>query len=251
MKIGILIPCTSRGYNWSDYKETFLYHCTFKTFLLTYDKEHEYTFYIGVDKGDPIYDNEDIKKKFARFLSVMKNVDMEFIYMDGIPKGHLTIMWNRLFEKSHKDGCDYFFQCGDDIEFVTSGWVNDCINALLNTKNVGLAGPINNNIRILTQSFVSRKHMDLFGYYFPPEIINWCCDDWINEVYKGVKCYYPMRNHSCINAGGPPRYIINNDVTINEDNLTENTNKMREGCAVIVQRDLERIKDKLLLAFLE
>jgi hypothetical protein len=250
-KIGILIPSTSRWCNWSTYQESHLYKYTLKTFLKTYDKEHHYIFYIGIDKGDEIYDNEDVKIKFKRFLSVMKNVDIEFIYMDGLAKGHLTVMWNSLFEKSYNDGCDYFFQCGDDIEFNTSGWVNDCIKALLKSKNVGVAGPINNNVRILTQSFVSRKHMELFGYYFPPEIINWCCDDWINEVYKEIKCYYPLQNHLCINAGGPPRYIINNDININQDNLVENTVKMREGCSEIVNRDLERIKSQLILAFIE
>jgi hypothetical protein len=251
MKIGVLIPCTSRWQDWTTYKDSYLYKYTLKTFLRTYDKEHNYTFYIGIDKGDQIYDNEDVKDNLKRFLSIMKNVDIEFIYMDGLPKGHLTVMWNRLFEKSYNDGCDYFFQCGDDMEFNTSGWVNACINALLKSKNVGLAGPINNNVRILTQSFVSRKHMQLFGYYFPPEIINWCCDDWINEVYKGISCFYPLREHLCINAGGPPRYIINNDSSINEYNLTENTIKMREGCAEIVNRDLDRIRPNLILAFIE
>ena len=92
----------------------------------------------------------------------MKNMEIEFIYMDGIAKGHLTVMWNRLFEKAFKDECDYFFQCGDDIEFKTKKWVNDCIATLQNSNDIGLVGPINNNPRILTQSFVSRKHMELF-----------------------------------------------------------------------------------------
>ena len=26
--------------------------------------------------------------------------------------------------------------------------------------------------------------MEIFGFYYPPEIINWYCDDWITEVYK-------------------------------------------------------------------
>ena len=29
--------------------------------------------------------------------------------MDGIAKGHLTVMWNRLFKKALDDNCDYFF----------------------------------------------------------------------------------------------------------------------------------------------
>ena len=58
MKIGILIPSTSKGRDWRSYKETYLYELTLKTFLITYDKEHSYVFYIGVDKNDKIYDSE-------------------------------------------------------------------------------------------------------------------------------------------------------------------------------------------------
>ena len=242
MKIGLLIPSTSKNRNWMKIEESYLYKHTLKSFLLTYDKEHEYTFYIGIDRNDPVYDNEDNKNKLDRFCSVMKNTKIEFHYMDNIPKGHLTIMWNQLFEKSYAAGCDYFFQCGDDIEFKTNGWINECITTLQRSNGIGVVGPINNNARILTQSFVSRKHMELFGYYFPPEIINWCCDDWINDVYRAINQFFPLRNHICINVGGEPRYNINNQVCQHQQQFTEMVGKLRQQCATIVKRDLERIK---------
>jgi len=239
-KIAILIPSTSNGRNWSNYKDSYLYEKTIRSFLLTYDKEHQYNFYIGIDEGDTIYDNLIVKRDIIRFVSVMKNLKIEFVYMTGIAKGHLTIMWNRLFTKAYDDGYDYFFQCGDDIEFKTAGWVNACIDALSKSNDVGVAGPMNNNMRILTQTFVSRKHMFLFGYYFPPEIINWCCDDWINDVYKGIGAFYPLTEHYCVNVGGDPRYEINNDPGM-KYNLHQNVLKLREQCAKIVDRDIQRI----------
>ena len=241
MKIAILIPSTSKGRDWASYRETYLYEKTIKTFLLTYDKEHECRFYIGIDEGDRIYDNEAVKDQITRFARVMKNVDIEFVYMTGMTKGHLTVMWNRLFEKAYADGSDYFFQCGDDIEFKTKGWINACIEALNTSNGVGVAGPINNHPRILTQSFVSRKHMDLFGYYVPPEIINWCCDDWINDVYKGIGAFYPLADHSCINVGGDPRYQINNDSTLTPLNFQQRLHGLRAHCKTIVDRDIRRI----------
>ena len=57
MKIGVLIPATSNGREWNNYKETYLYINTLKSFLLTYDKEHSYTFYIGIDRNDKVYDD--------------------------------------------------------------------------------------------------------------------------------------------------------------------------------------------------
>lgn len=242
MKIGILIPATSKGRNWSSYKESYLFQNTLKSFLITYNQEYTYVFYIGIDRNDAIYDNEDNKKEFERFVSIMKNVSIQFIYMDNITKGHLTLMWNLLFKHAYHEKCDYFFQCGDDIEYKTKNWIKDCIEILQKNNNIGLTGPINNNARLLTQSFVSRNHMIMFKYYFPPEIINWFCDDWINEVYRCIGRFFPLKQHFCINMGGQPRYVINNQTHNNQDEFMENHKKMRQLCSSLVQQDLNKLK---------
>ena len=240
-KIGILIPCTSNGREWKNFKDTYLFNITMKSFLLTYNKEHNYIFYIGVDRNDPIFDNKKIKKEFVRFIQIMKNTDIRFYYVDEAAKGHLTKMWNILFKIAYKDNCDYYFQCGDDIEFCTKGWINDCINTLKKNNNVGICGPINNNMRILTQCFVSKKHYEIFNYFFPEEIINWCCDDWINDVYKPHH-FFPVGNHYCDNKGGKPRYLINND---HEFSGMQSLNELRRELVVYVERDKEKIKKYL------
>ena len=216
MKIGLLIPCTSNKRDWKNIKETYLYNLTLKSFLLTYDKEHDYVFYIGIDKDDIIFNNEQNQNEIKDTCNLFKNISFEFIIFENIKKGHLTKMWNILFKKAYNDNCDYFYQCGDDILFKTKGWNNDCIKTLKNNNNIGLTGPINNNSKILTQSYVSKKHMKIFGFFFPEEIINWCCDDWINYIYK-PKHFFPLLNHCCINKGGEERYIINNNKYFNKN----------------------------------
>jgi hypothetical protein len=161
--------------------------------------------------------------------------------MDGINKGHLTAMWNRLFNKAYEDEYDYFFQCGDDILFETSGWVNACIATLQKSDNIGMTGPLNNNSRILTQSFVSRRHMELFGHYFPEEIINWCCDDWINLVYQNINHLYPLTTHSCLNIGGEPRYDINNDTKF-LSNFRKSLELLRKTTAKLAEKDAKKLK---------
>ena len=116
-------------------------------------------------------------------------------------------MWNVLFKKAYEDGCDYFYQCGDDICFKTEGWVNDCIKTLIKNRNIGLTGPINNNSSILTQAFVSRKHMEIFGWFFPKEIKNWCCDDWYNMVYY-PKYLYPLKEQPNIPGSDKIHHLI-------------------------------------------
>ena len=43
---------------------------------------------------------------------------------------------------AYDDNCDYFYQCGDDIEFMDKDWKKDCINILKSHNNEGVTGPI-------------------------------------------------------------------------------------------------------------
>jgi len=242
MKIAILIPSTSKGRDsWKTIKDSYLYNYTLKTFLLTYDKEHEYTFYIGFDYDDRIYSKKSEQSQLTRFGNVFPNVSFDFTEYKNIKKGFLTKMWNILFKKAYDDGFDYFYQTGDDIQFKTKNWVNDSINILKDHDNIGLSGPINNNPRILTQAMVSRKHMEIFGFFFPEEIQNWCCDDWYNFVYK-PNYFYPLKQHSCINAGGTPRYVIDNNPTFRL-NFNTNLEHLRAFTTKLSNKHKKWIKD--------
>ena len=230
-KIALLTLATSKQRdNWVSIKDSYLYNMTLKTFLLTMDKEHEYIVYIGIDKNDRIFDKTEQQSEIMRFSKVFSNVEFIFMTMENIEKGYVTLMWNKLFEDAYKRECDYFYQCGDDMEFKTKGWVNDCIKVLKSHDDIGLVGPMNNNSRILTQAFVSRKHMEIFGWFFPKEIKNWCCDDWYNMVYQ-PKYLYPLRNHYAQNNGGQPRYDINNNPNFTgktQMTFGMNVNKLRQ-----------------------
>ena len=73
-KIAILTLATSKSRDsWGSMKDTYLFNLTLKTFLLTMDKEHEYLFYIGIDKGDRIFDNTKEQEVITRFNIAFKN----------------------------------------------------------------------------------------------------------------------------------------------------------------------------------
>jgi hypothetical protein len=153
-------------------------------------------------------------------------------------------MWNILFKRAYDEGCNYFYQCGDDIKFNTKGWVNDCIDTLANHRNIGITGPVNNNNFILTQVFISRVHMEIFQQLFPEEIINWGCDDWYNWVYK-PDYFFPLKKHYCSNEGGNPRYAINNNSSFMK-NYKYNVEKIRKS-----SRDLAETHKYKLINYLK
>lgn len=246
IKLAILIPTTSKGRpQWKTLKDTYLYNLTIRSYLNTYSTQYndqtiETIFYIGIDKDDPIWSNTQIQNQVERFLSVMKNVSCKFISMDGIEKGYLTKMWNRLFKRAYDEQCDYFFQCGDDIQFRTKHWVDDSIRVLKEKNELGLTGPLNNNTRILTQAMVSRKHMEIFGYFFPEELKNWCCDDWYNYVYR-PNLFFPLKNHICTNDGGVERYDIDGDPLFRHFQVKDKMNILRKKTSELILRDKEKL----------
>ena len=241
--ISLLIPCTSKGRdNWATMKDTYLYNYSLKTFLLTKNDQYKYTFYIGYDFDDRIFNKEEQQDIIHHFKKAFKNIDYQFIsYDNSVKKGHVTKMWNILFKKAYDDDCDYFYQCGDDIKFTTKNWIKDSIEILKKHNDFGLSGPVNNNGRILTQAMVSRKHMEIFGWFFPEEIINWCCDDWYNIIYK-PNLFFPLKNHYCSNEGGQPRYVINNNTKFTS-NFQHNTNVLRNTTYKLAMKHQKQIID--------
>jgi hypothetical protein len=205
MKVGILIPSTTRGRNWFFAASSYLYE-TLQSIKATADPEFEYVVYVGYDTHDVFYQKP---RNQNAFLDV--GLPIIFVPFADIQLGHLTKRWNVLAQQAYDEGCDYLYQCGDDIRFDTSGWVGESVRTLQRQDNIGVTGPANTNgnTSILTQTFVHRTHLDIFGFYFPEEIINWHCDNWINGVYRCATRLPP--SFTCKNVGGSERYDIVND----------------------------------------
>ena len=52
---------------------------------------------------------------------------------------------------------------------------------------------------ILTQTFVSRKHYEIFSQFFTDKIKNWYCDNWINQIYS-PDFVYPLHTFRLLNG---------------------------------------------------
>jgi len=218
MKIAVIIPVTSNRCQYNNFKDTDLFNYLFKSFFTTYDLDHEYMFYLGIDDDDKFYQNNNVQNDIRNFIKVMKNTSgVEFLTIDSIHKGNVCHIWNELFKKAYEDNNDYFVQIGSDIYFQDKDWVKECIYKLIINDNIGVVGmtdqgrrKTNPNDTLLTQTFVSRKHMEIFGFYYPNEFKNWYIDDWISEIYEIMNKKYIIP-HRIYNCGGSPRYNIYGD----------------------------------------
>jgi len=212
--IAILIPATSNKRYYTKLEDTDLYKYFFRSFFNTYNFNYNYTIYLGIDENDIFYQNEFIKSKILQLISVMRNTEIKIVKIEKNLKGFVCKIWNKLYNLAIKDNNDYFFQCGSDIEFLDKDWLVSCIYHLKKNQNIGVVGltdqgrkNFNENDDLITQSFVSKKHFEIFDFYFPDEIDNWACDNWIGDIYEkhNLKYIIPQR---ILNMGGTPRYNV-------------------------------------------
>ena len=125
--------------------------------------------------------------------------------------GNVTRIWNGLARLALEDQYDYFMVGGDDIVYPhDKEWLQKFIYDLQANQNIGWISGFSNHPCIATQFFLHRTHMEMLGWVFPPQIRNWYCDDFLNEVYP--EKYRVWHKHvQMLNSGGPERYRPNKE----------------------------------------
>jgi len=102
------------------------------------DKFH-FAIYLGVDYGDPIYDNHEKMDQVQQIFRAMTqdyHIDLVVKKFGRENRGAPAWFWNGLFERALEDGCDYSYQLNDDIELQTSG-IGPCFIYLFMYLKVG------------------------------------------------------------------------------------------------------------------
>ena len=248
--IGFIIPITSNKRNYQGVKDTDFFKILFTSFLKTVSSEpkYSYSFYLGYDDDDHFYLNhlEEMNQHFDKVSGGKYKLEMH--PMNGL-KGKVGQIWTNLALIASKE-CDYLYQSGDDIQFLSSDWENVFITELRKKDNIGVVGPWDTNHndgRILTQSFVHVTHLQIFGFYYPSGIDNWYVDDWITNIYNQK----PDTRINVKNSGGPPRYEVNNNKKNYLNILRETKPKLEKFLQDEKSEKIKMFKTKQELCFVE
>jgi hypothetical protein len=214
-EIAILIPVCSRNQNYQTLKDTTLYKKALPSLKGSKENKYNYTLFIGIDDDDTFYISvmDDLK-----ILVEENGFQLKILILTGCKNAPATA-WNCLAKEAYSnDKYEYFFQVGDDVELISKNWTSRFIEKLKQNNNLGVVGPINipnynqrfkNNTKyVIENTFVHRTHLDIFQYYFHPNIKNWFCDDWITDIYKEFLSYM-FKDIVCINNVRDVRYNIN------------------------------------------
>ena len=159
----------------------------FKTISREELLQNELIIYLGYDNEDPIFDkNHEKAVEYAKtFIPKDKEIRFTIKYYRLPRYKRLTLYWNILAWAAYRDDCDYLFQLNDDSILLNSNWLSQFVNKLIANNGYGVIGPndVLWNCKFITQAFVSRKHIELFGWMFPPRIRDWYSDNFISFVY--------------------------------------------------------------------
>lgn len=229
-QIAITIPTTTKGLTIRGIADLPFFKIMLPSFLKTSSGKCYYNFYLGYDYDDSFLSQPSVARKieelFNKIVSDNKRYTLKIVsFPDTFEKGDLSSMWSYLSDMGMKDGNEYFYQLGDDIQFLEirekKEWESIFINSLLELNNIGSVGPYDNSKKILTQSFVHATHLSIWGRYFPKELKNWYVDDWITEVYSSR----PDKRFRVINSSNHiVRYDVKNTEHI-KDKLVKDDKK--------------------------
>lgn len=177
IKIAVLVPSTTRSLKNPKIENLSLFSVFIKSFFKTMEEAYDYTVYVGIDQGDFLEAHQTNLREISTIIKVVI-----------VKHGSFNSAVNNIAKQAYQDNMTYFVRVNDDTLFVSKNWTTVGISALnkFNPPNIGVVGPKCNqgNTHILTHDMVHRTHMDIFGYYYPPEFQYWYMDDWITNVYK-------------------------------------------------------------------
>ena len=203
IKICVAIPTTSNGRDWKIIEESYIYK-SLNNFNMFTDK-YDISIYISYDYDDKLYSKQKEKDKLNNKYPKL-NIKW---FSNEFEKGHVVAHWNYLYDKAVKDNYKYTLLIGDDINYPDNDiWLTDFVDSLKQNNDIGISGGYSGH-PFMTQFLVSDIHHKMLGYAFNPKIKNWYCDNYLFELYPDKYINF-FKNHVLNNAGGNPRYKIDN-----------------------------------------
>lgn len=189
-KLAIGVPTTSKGMK--SVKErhvllTALIPSINATLTKKEMKDFQIVVFTAFDRGDLYFENEGFRKELKAEMIINEQVKIIFMRLKALKRVAMT--WNMIFSYARKQvRFDYFYQVNDDLTMITVGWLSKFSSILDKNGGIGVVGPSDSfngfKCSLLTQSFVSGQHFEIFsGFLYPPQFRDWKSDRWLSFVY--------------------------------------------------------------------
>jgi hypothetical protein len=216
-----LIPSTSRNCEYKNVNDSVLiniFYESIKNFDIT-----SYKFIIGFDNDDEFY-----LKEVENLKMILPN-NFYFHFYDNFDKSYSCIVNQLANTAINQYDAEFLYLTADDLFFYTLDYINVFIHYIKNNNNLGLGqpvdktnigfthqNPIDQQYGICTHPFIHVNHVKYLGYFIPPKIKNWFCDNWITWLYRKLEKIIITQTFVIENKIFDKRYV---PVKINADDL--------------------------------
>lgn len=151
----------------------------------------KYTFIIGMDDDDEYYLNNlnGIKNKLPN--------NFHFHFIKNIENSYVCIV-NCLANLAIKEySAEYLYVFADDLIVNTLEHIDIFISYFNKNNNLCLGwGQDQGCLHTCSHPFIHRNHVDILGFFYPNEIKNWFCDDYIEKLY--TKLNKLIKTEKCV-----------------------------------------------------
>ncbi len=92
---------------------------------------------------------------------------------------------NLVSKEAYLKGFDFFFHVSDDLELVGNNWTSHLIDVMITRNDLfGAAEFFAEKKTGRRYAIVGRKHLEIFGYFFPFSLSNFWSDEWLANIYN-------------------------------------------------------------------
>jgi len=207
-KIAFCVPTTSNKRDWEKAEDTDLWRVLFTELTNHMPTNSDITVFVGYDHDDKVWSDDEQRMKCNAVYNKFK---IEWTKFGDEVKGKPTWIWNDLAKFAVDEGFEYLQILGDDIRLPRdTGWLSCFVNKLKKNQNIGWVAGYSNNDEIPTQFLVHKKHIEIFDWIYPPQIVAWFCDNHMAELYPRKYGVW-LKSYPLLNVGGSPRYEPQDD----------------------------------------
>jgi hypothetical protein len=184
-----LIPSSSKNCDYKNVNDCLLINTFFesiKQFDIT-----PYKFIVGIDDDDEFY-----LKEIENIKAILPN-NFYYHFLNNYDKSYCCIVNQIANIAINNYDAEFLYLVADDLIIYTLEYIDVFVDYIKNNNNLGLGQPVDKSniqfkhmdpslkdVGICTHPFVHVNHVKYLGYFIPPQIKNWFCDNWITYIYR-------------------------------------------------------------------
>lgn len=211
--IVFLIPCTSRNCDYKTVDDSMLYQIFYES-VKKFDVTR-YKFIVGFDDNDEFY---------LREINNLKKIlpdNFYFYFYNNYDKSYSCVVNQLANTAIIQFDAEFLHLVADDLYIYNLDYIDVFSKFIKSNNNIGLGQPVDKTsikfnhesafdrqFGICTHPFVHVNHVKYLGYFIPPQIKNWFCDNWITQVYRKLNKFLVTCNYVIENKIDSGRYDI-------------------------------------------